>query len=367
MTVISNSVVHLTMRYQKNILSIGTGVIYKHKDEYFIVTAWHNVTGLHSEKMVPLDNKKAAIPDNIIVNLAIAYNEAVGRQSIVLPLTDSEKSLFYIHRENYPRVDVAVIPFNPYSSYLMELSVSSDEILEVAFCPMDGGGKVAVDICPIQKYMVPDPNVAQKWLTSVEVTEELFIPGYPHNVQDYYSQPVWKRATIASSVQQGWNKEPKFLIDSASKSGMSGSPVLFYNPNGTVKIMGVTYRFNTEIAIFAGIYVGRMAIDEKEDPQIGIVWKESVVREIIDGKCWEKLPAEITLSHKELILASNELLKTCSPKGLANVRNIKMPSRYYLSKELLRFVNSRASAKNALEAMVEAAETYNGPLLPEEA
>lgn len=367
MAAVSNSVVHLTMRFQKTVLSIGTGVIYQYENEYFIVTAWHNLTGLHSETLEPL-SKHLAIPDNVIVTLAVSIpGFSVIRNSITMPLMDEDKSLFYIHKENWPRVDVAVIPFDPHAEYLSEGQLSTGEKIERRFSPiMPVQGAGTSEICPIQKYLVPNDDVIKKWLDSVDVTEELFIPGYPHNVQDYYAQPVWKRATIASSVQMGWNREPKFLIDSASKSGMSGSPVLYYSPKGSVQIYGTTYHFGQEVAILAGIYVGRLGVKGEADPQIGTVWNQSVINEIIQAKCFEKLPNEIQISSSELLECMQSILKTCSRKGLENIKNPEMPSRYYVRQELLKKINGRASPDRALEAVIEAAKTYNGPLVADE-
>ncbi|MCF6362380.1 MAG: hypothetical protein L3J88_03310 [Gammaproteobacteria bacterium] len=367
MALVSNSVVHLTMRFKKTVLSIGSGVIYQHGSDYYIVTAWHNLTGRHSETLKPL-SKELAIPDNIVVNLAVSTPEfLVQRHPITLPLNDGEKSLFYIHPENWPRIDVAAIPFNPRNDFLSELYLSTGEQRDIRFSPiMQVLGKGTTEICPIQKYLVPDSDVIDRWFQSVEVTEELFIPGYPHNVQDYYSQPVWKRATIASSVQQGWNREPKFLIDSASKSGMSGSPVLYYSPNGSVKIRGTKYQFTQDVAILAGIYVGRLGVEGELDPQIGTVWNKSVIDKIIKAKCFEKLPEEIESTSEELIENMQSILATCSPQGIENIKNPDVPSRYYVRQELMKKINGRASPCRALEAVLEAVEKYEGTLIADD-
>lgn len=367
MAVVSNSVVHLTMRFKKIKLSTGTGFIYQYESNYYIITAWHNLTGRHSETLKPLSTN-SAIPDNVVVNLAINTPEfSVIRNSIVLPLNDNEKSLFYIHPENWPRIDVVAIPFDPHADFLSEIYLSTGERREVRFSPiMKVYGMGTTEICPIQKYLIPSSDVIEKWFQSVEVTEELFIPGYPHNVQDYYSQPVWKRATIASSVQEGWNQEPKFLIDSASKSGMSGSPVLYYSPNGSVQIYGTKYHFNQDAVILAGIYVGRLGIKGELDPQIGTVWNQSVINEIIKAKFFERLPHEIELSNNELKENMEAILATCSLEGLENIRNPDLPSRYYVRQELMKKIKGRASSDSALEAVLEAAEQYNGILVAEE-
>lgn len=368
MAAVSNSVVHLTMRFNETVLSVGTGVIYHTDNQYFIVTAWHNLSGLHSETLNNL-SKKGGRPNNVVVSIAVSYSKlGVIRQSVTLPLTDEEKSLYYIHPKNWPRIDVGVIPFDPSAEHTSELYLSTGETKKVRMClltPMADGTKA--EICPVQKYFVPDENLINRWLETVEVTEELFIPGYPHNIHDYYSQPVWKRATIASSVRLGWNREPKFLVDSASKSGMSGSPVLYYSPSGTVKILGSSYMFGQDVAILAGIYVGRLGVEGDTDPQVGTVWKQSVIDEIIQAKCFERLPEEIELSNSELLDSARLALGSCSHKGLENVMNSDLPSRYYVRHQLLTKISGRASPERALQAIIEAATTYDGPLVPDEA
>lgn len=368
MTVVSNSVVHLTMRYQRTELSIGSGVIYQHGSEYFIATAWHNLSGRHTETLKPL-SKELAIPDNVVVNLAVNMPGfgMVTRNSITIPLTDGERSLFYIHPKNWPRIDVAVIPFDPHATFLSEIYLSTGEHRDIDFSPiMEIHGGQSTEICPIQNYLVPNDDVTKKWFDSVEVTDELFIPGYPHNVRDFYSQPVWKRATIASSVQHGWNREAKFLIDSASKSGMSGAPVLYYSPNGRVQVRGTTFQFDREVAILAGIYVGRIAIKGELDPQIGTVWHISVIDEIIESKSYEKLPDEVELSHEEMIEELQSILAKLSQTGIDNIKNDELPSRYYTRNSLMEKISGRANPERALEAVLYAAENYRGELVKDD-
>lgn len=371
MAAISNSIVHLTMRFGATVLAIGTGVLYERDGQHFIVTAWHNVTGRHPETLRFASDEKA-VPDNIVASIAISLvqegeERGTFRKSVVLPLNDDDKALFYIHPTNWPRVDVVAIPFDPEAPHTIEMNLSAGEFrtMEMSLSATNSEG-VSTAVCPLQQYLLPDAVVAQRWLNTVEVTEELFIPGYPQNVQDYYAQPVWKRATIASSVQTGWNREKKFLIDSASKSGMSGSPVLFYSPKGEVRIKGHSYHFGQDAAILAGIYVGRLGVTKEADPQVGIVWHRSVIDEIIDGKCFERLPFEIELSPRDLEAAAKEAFGGLSRKGLENIKNPEMPSRFYVRSRLMEQISGRASPERALDAVLEVAESYDGPFVPDE-
>ncbi len=78
---------------------------------------------------------------------------------------------------------------------------------------------------------------------------------------------------------------------------MSGSPVIVTPINGYITDGGGIINNGVRKARFIGVYSGRI-LDPKETPkseeekyqdtlfraQIGIVWKEKVIQEIIDGK-----------------------------------------------------------------------------------
>ncbi|WP_228519904.1 hypothetical protein [Aeromonas hydrophila] len=316
-------------------------------------------------------SNKGGIPDNILVTLSVNYPGVMTtKMAVMLPLYDEEKALFYIHPQNWPRIDVVAIPFDPYTEHVTEWSVSNGECMKInrfilaPLCLPDQ--TIQAEMPSVQDYFAPDQNLITKWLNSVDVTEELFIPGYPKNVQDYYAQPVWKRATIASSVQLGWNREPKFLVDSASKSGMSGAPVFYYNARGIVQVQGHTRSFNQEVAILAGVYVGRLGVDKDEDPQVGTVWNQSVINEIIKGQSFERLSFEIEVSNQELEDNANKALEGSSRAGLENVKNPDLPSRFYVRQRLLERIGGRASPDRALKAVLDAAETYQGPFVADD-
>jgi hypothetical protein len=355
------------MRFGRTKLAIGTGVVYERGGKYYVVTAWHNLTGRHPDNL-KFQSEQNAVPDNVIANISVSRGEfGVSRMSVILPLVDEDKALFLIHPEGWPRVDVVAIPFDPMEPLKMELYHFGGEVEEVGVILLDPGpANIPAVLCPIQRYFVSDSSVRDLWLQNVDVTEELFIPGYPLNLQDYYSQPVWKRATIASSVQNGWNNQAKYLVDSASKSGMSGSPVLYYSPNGVVNVGGSSYRFSGEVAILAGIYVGREGVTDKADPQVGIVWHKSVIDEIIDGGVFEKRPFEVEVGSDELDAAVNEEFKTSSRIGLDNVLNPKLPSRYIVRNRVLKQIGGRAMPEKVVEAVVRLAEIYDGPLVPDD-
>lgn len=118
--------------------------------------------------------------------------------------------------------------------------------------------------------------------------------------------------------------------------------------------------------ILAGIYVGRIGVQGEVDPQIGTVWKKSVIDEIIESMLFEKLPDEIELSHDEMVENMQSILATCSFQGLQNIKNPELPSRYYVRRSLMEKICGRASPENALAAVLDATEKYDGELVPDE-
>ncbi|MEQ6438284.1 hypothetical protein V8Z74_25250 [Comamonas sp. w2-DMI] len=366
MAEISKSVVHLTMRFGSEELAIGTGFVYKKDDRFYIVTAWHNVTGRHPDTFKP--NKNVAIPDNVVVNFCFLLGEnGMGRMAISLPLYNDERACFYIHPENWPRVNVVAIPFDPYVAH--PIAGYTGDGKEINFSiPLfnEVGNGLQTSISPIQDHLVRRGEIVEKWFKSVDVTEELFIPGYPQNVHDMHVQPVWKRATIASSVQMKWNRQKKFLVDSASKSGMSGAPVLYYNPRGSISMHGTTFQLGGEVSILAGVYVGRVGVTNEKDPQIGIVWHSDVIDEIIEGARYEEHPDRLEILLKDFEKVVEEVLVTSSKEGLENINNPDLPSRYYVQREILKKIEGRASPEKVLDTLLDVAKRYTGPFAESE-
>jgi hypothetical protein len=127
-----------------------------------------------------------------------------------------------------------------------------------------------------------------------EVADESFVIGYPFAETTHLQLPIWKRASIASEPDLDLDQLPKLLIDTATRSGLSGSPVVMqrvglHGMQGGVmtgsKVIG-------RIRNFIGLYSGRIGKDELK-AQLGIVWKARVIEEIIDAKALGKAPHEV--------------------------------------------------------------------------
>ena len=93
--------------------------------------------------------------------------------------------------------------------------------------------------------------------------------------------PVWKRGSVATEFNIDVGDLPSFIIDTATREGMSGSPVIARSVGGYTTVGGGTMigpgTYNRFLGVYSGRYVG--GIDEAH---LGIVWKVAAIDEIID-------------------------------------------------------------------------------------
>ncbi|MCA8101198.1 serine protease [Burkholderia contaminans] len=119
---------------------------------------------------------------------------------------------------------------------------------------------------------------------------DAFVIGYPVRLYGGAHFPIWKRASIASEPDLDVDRLPKILIDTATRKGMSGSPV-FAQISGLILPEGGNPGNPADLAKswfgtghnFLGVYSGAFG-REPFEAQLGIVWKERAIQETIAGK-----------------------------------------------------------------------------------
>lgn len=120
---------------------------------------------------------------------------------------------------------------------------------------------------------------------------DAFVIGFPMHMDGSSGFPIWKRASIATEPDIDLNELPKLLIDTGTRKGMSGSPVIavrrgVIKPRGSKDVRDTIFGEGKE---FLGVYGGRIGDDEM-GVQLGVVWKASVVSEIISSGVRGKTP-----------------------------------------------------------------------------
>jgi len=238
------------------VIATATAFFYRHEEQPWLITNWHNVTGIHPTERIRIDDTS---PTSI--HLAIPKKEEAatrwkwGRMDLY---NQESKPNWLVHPTFREEVDVIAI------------KVDTDETMGI---PIECINDISFDSIK--------PRVA----------DQVFILGFPHNLKSAGQLPLWKNGTIASEPDADIDGLPMFYVDAATRSGMSGSPVIIRR-NGVHGLNDGLPTAETiigEAQILCGIYSGRIYAKDLLDAQIGIVWKEKIIEEIIIGKKYDTL------------------------------------------------------------------------------
>ena len=286
------------LTFEGLILSTATGFLVKYKEKVFLVTNRHVVTGKNLYTGENLDKDNGALPNCIVVEFPYEVETSDKGDTfwsnpfrLKLYKDDDfidENRLWLEHPLYKEKVDVVAID-------VTEIYNNSINILQSL------RNYKNVDI-PLYENIGNIPCIPK-------VTDKVFVVGYPYGYSTTVKRylPIWSSANIASEYEENLtmpinytdkmheihnkivseedskkreelNKElckinnyevPTFLIDSKTRGGQSGSPVLFESP---IKSEKKEYHL-------IGIYSGRV----NASSDLGYVWKIEVIKEILEN------------------------------------------------------------------------------------
>lgn len=172
------------------------------------------------------------------------------------------------------------------------------------------GFKVDVVALPLTQYGQENVTtaIARYWYALPESEEvgpllhpadTVHIVGFPFGLSSHGSFAIWTKGSVASEPRLNYRGAPRFLVDARTRSGQSGSPVILHMTPNTPPMMfeDNTLRSHTsEKSYLLGVYSGRV----NEESDIGIVWKTSLIEEILRAQVRNPLPtkADFTKSPK---------------------------------------------------------------------
>jgi hypothetical protein len=142
-----------------------------------------------------------------------------------------------------------------------------------------------VDVVAIKLDVTQLENFANQSINTIEQENRLapypgmdcYVLGYPEGMIGPGRTPIWKRGSIATEPLYNFRSMPGFLIDTATRSGMSGSPVIARH-DGSISPDAVI----GSVKKFIGIYSGRLG-DNPMEVQLGMVWRVDVLEDIVTG------------------------------------------------------------------------------------
>ena len=280
-------------------ISLGTGFFYyfsQQPDEWFLITNWHNVSGKNFLTKEPLFKK--------------------SKKPMYLEIVLIKKS---IKATNLPKQMVIYEPF------LYKINLYNTEHYPQWLEHPKWGSNCDVIAIPIRIQKKEQTQLMQQPINSISYTQipvgpgsTIFIIGFPRGVS-VKGLPIWKSGYIASEpsfdITIGKNMKidykerkildgytlPAFFIDSQTREGMSGSPVIASYSAGLWSPSDPNNKNLNEIMKkedfcvigegkqFIGCYSGRFVPNE-EEAALGLCWHEGVIKEI----CKQKVPEKFT-------------------------------------------------------------------------
>jgi len=250
--------IKIDLEKKTHILASGTCFFMERNSKNYLITNWHNVTGKN-----PLTNEYLSSPFQSpdFLKVQVYKNQEILEPThIDIPLKDEfGKKLWLEHPIHKQKVDAVAI----------EVTIPDDKF-----------------ILHCETLIEPHNDKTQ-----VKVKQDVFVLGYPFGIKTGDIFPIWKRASIASEPLIDVDELPKMYIDTASRSGMSGSPVIYMEKRNFGIIESETNDPNNIKSIshnhmqLVGIYSGRIGGKDELSAQLGIVWKFSALEEIIAKNC----------------------------------------------------------------------------------
>lgn len=226
-------------------------------DAYFLVSNRHILAGLTTDNRYQTGRDlpfscKVLFPDNGDPTIAVTVD---------LPLLDRHrKALWWQHPRFGHRVDVVALPLPP---------------LGVDLARVEDIGRVNLWRDGIRTVEPARPRPAQ----------DVFVVGFPFGLNGGAEVlSIWTQATIATEPEIDLDSVPRFMIDGATREGLSGAPVYLRFASGSVVPVregDTTLDFfpEDEFALI-GIYSGRFS----RTSDLGYVWKSHLIQEILDGR-----------------------------------------------------------------------------------
>jgi hypothetical protein len=238
--------VPIQLYFENTELSLATAFIWEKDGKPFLITNWHNVTGVD-----PFSGKHISPTGAEPNRMQVWWNkkgELGRRHGSFIALKDANGApLWLAHPHHGSKVDVVAIPIAP------------DENSEM----------IAIN-------NLPSCDLA------VGVGTEVFVLGYPFGIGPA-GLPIWKRGSIASEPQLS-PLQPHVFVDTASRPGMSGSPII-RRSWGTHELRGGgTITGIGPATAFFGVYSGRFKSSDALDAQLGIAWPKGLLLEILSAQ-----------------------------------------------------------------------------------
>jgi hypothetical protein len=191
----SIAAIPIIMYFNDTELGLGTAFLWTEKNSHYLITNWHNVSG--KDPFTGKHTSKTAAEPNKIVAWMHEKTALGSKINKVIPIRDEDGvPKWFIHPTHGNKIDVVALPVPEYQDvevYAVNLLPESDLLFRVGM--------------------------------------DIFILGFPFGL-GLGTLPVWKRGSVATEPELVPTDCLHILVDSASRPGMSGSPVFLRSWGG---------------------------------------------------------------------------------------------------------------------------------------
>lgn len=226
-------------------LSTATSFAYEYNNVKYLITNYHVVFGKNpfNEKLL---NQNGSIPNKLKFYY---FDVQMNLKSFVINLNEADiRKCSYLEKGTVKYYDIAAIVLPSY-----------------------------LDCACVNQFKYYPSNL------KFGVSSHAYVLGYPKSI-NLDKLPIWKSAYLASEFSSNYNELPCVLIDSGTKEGMSGSPVIIYDDSGTYRTTdGDVVLTEQFVYRFIGLYSGRDIVENLDDDRLGIVWKEESIIKTINS------------------------------------------------------------------------------------
>lgn len=228
----------------------ATGFFVTIDHQTWLVSNGHVFSGRHSETNKSLSSQLAKPTEVRVRFLPKKDRRLPNIGSLVytvahFPLYSDDKPTWYQHEEG-AQVDVAAV----------QVGVESH-------------------LDPLEPYAIDRTtgsvrSLVNRAMEKIKPGAEVFVVGFPLGLTGQALLPIWKRGTIASEPLTIENRVRSFLIDCATRSGLSGSPVFIEHVED-----GDSY------LVPIGLYSARKQKVDRFDSEIGIVYPLAFIDSVL--------------------------------------------------------------------------------------
>lgn len=224
----------------RNNPALATGFIAIASDGPMLVTNWHVVKGVDPITGDLLDNEPS--PTEVAIHYSDQDTLAPGAVARVEPLYDRKGRARWREHPYYgKRVDVVALPLT--------------EVGRARWHPLD---------------------IEPRELPMLVPGDAISVVGFPfgYSAQGF---AIWNTGAIATDLSNDYDDLPCFLIDSRTRPGQSGSPVVARRNAELVRYVDRIETVSGPVQWFVGVYAGRV----HKDSDLGRVWKGEEVRAVV--------------------------------------------------------------------------------------